>query len=388
MTVLAVTTLAGLALASLFVGTAAITLALTPSVPVQWLYVHFRVRKPVVWGLLLLNGGLGAWFVTTQGLPAWVAGVFAGLSLLGVGLAYRMHQSVVFDAVDFPPMADDPLALPLSDERECALVEVGGVSRAYPLDWLIHHHVVNDRFGDTLVALTYCAMCRTVIAFDVTELGPLFVGSFKQANLIVADRRTGTFFQQATFESVVGPLHPRTLEMIGCAMLPWGDVKQLDPMPEVVAITERDLRAFELPIPGVWRRIVTSEATPGLVFPTDPQMPARTRVIGVTDPAVPPEVYRKEDVLARGTVRSERGDFVLVGVRGAVNAYRTPGHDLELSSDTRTLRDPGSDRAWDLRGRSRTGGDDLERVAVSDEYWFSWHHFHPNAPLVECVGGA
>ncbi len=102
-----------------------------------------------------------------------------------------------------------PFQLPLTDDMQLAVIEHGGVTKAYPLDYVIHHHIINDWFGDRIVAVTYCAMCRTIIPFDVTDIGPLFVGSFKNANMIVADKRTKTFFQQATFESIVGRLHPR-----------------------------------------------------------------------------------------------------------------------------------------------------------------------------------
>ena len=120
---------------------------------------------------------------------------------LAIVMAYRMHQETAFPAVDFPAMAEDPLSLPLKDDARLAVIEQAGVTKAYPLDYVIHHHIISDRFGNRTIALTYCAMCRSVIPFDVTDIGPLFVGSFKDANMIVADRRIKTFFQQATFNS-------------------------------------------------------------------------------------------------------------------------------------------------------------------------------------------
>jgi len=112
---------------------------------------------------------------------------------LTVVLAYRMHQEAAFRAVNFPAMSDDSIRLPIADDMMLAIIEYGGVTKAYPLDNVIHHHIVNDRFGDRIVALTYCAMCRSIIPFDVTDIGPLFVASFKNANMIVEDRRTRTF---------------------------------------------------------------------------------------------------------------------------------------------------------------------------------------------------
>ena len=155
-----------------------------------------------------------------QSFPALVAPL--ALMALGIVLTHRMHQEVAFPAIDFPPQAEAE-SLPLGDDMEVAIIEHGGVTRAYALNHLIHHHIINDHFGDRIVAVTYCAMCRSVIPFDVTEIGPLFVGSFKNANMIVADRRTKTFFQQATFRSLVGPLHPMDLTMVSYQLLTWKD---------------------------------------------------------------------------------------------------------------------------------------------------------------------
>jgi hypothetical protein len=276
------------------------------------------------------------------------------------------------------------MALPLDDDAEMAVVEHDGVTKAYALDHVIHHHIINDRFGDRLVALTYCAMCRTVIPFDVTDIGPLFVASFKNANMVVGDRRTKTFFQQATFESVVGKLHPHTLEMLPFQMLPWREVTRLDPMPEVARVTEQDLREFQLPIPCVWRRIMASEATPGLsAARRDRTLPARTRVVGLHESASgAARAWVKSELLEQGVVEIE-GDVTLVAVDGAVNAFRAriDGEPirLALTDDRRLTADEGT---WDLRGKPVEGNvPDLQPVSISDEYWFSWKLFHPDTTL-------
>jgi hypothetical protein len=56
---------------------------------------------------------------------------------------------------------------------------------------------------------------------------------------------------------------------------------------------------------------------------------------------------------------------------------------LALRADRR-LADELSGTVWDLRGRHIAGEirADLEPVALSDEYWFSWRRFHPASRLV------
>lgn len=378
-----------LAAIALLVGTAAIYMALLRPFPVEWLYYHYLIRKPVVWAIL--GGSLlwEIWRALDSGSFRWAAAVPLGLMALAVVLTYKMHQSTAFPAVDFPEMSDDPLQLPLADDMMLAVVDYGGIAKAYPLDYVIHHHIINDRFGERIVALTYCAMCRSVIPFDVTDIGPLFVGSFKNANMLVADSRTKTFFQQATFESIIGPLHPHTLKMLPFQILPWSEVKCLDELPDICQVTPDDLGEFQLPIPGAWRKIIASEATPGLgANERDRSFPARTRVVGVIDPIAKPQVvYLKSELIQKGVVKNEALNAYFVALRDAVNAFRgrvdgTP-LDLTLNAD-RDLSDSRSGTVWDARGKYKSGPphSDLEMLAISDEYWFSWKAFHPRSQLI------
>ncbi|MBU1174702.1 MAG: DUF3179 domain-containing protein, partial [Alphaproteobacteria bacterium] len=264
---------------------------------------------------------------------------------------------------------------------------LSGVARAYALDHLIHHHVINDRFGDRIVALTYCAMCRSIIPFDVTDIGPLFVGSYKNANMIVADRRTGTFFQQATFKSITGRLHPSELTMVPYEMLTFKELRCSGDVPEFARFTERDLRPFDLPIPGLWRRIVGSEVTPGVSRQRhDGSLPARTLVVGLREKGMPPVAVRGAAVRDRGVVSLADLRVALVSTGGGINAFstRTPlgTIDLELTGDGH-LRDLRGGSVWTARGKAVSGPnfDDLRRLAISEEYWFSWKLFHPEAVL-------
>ena len=45
-------------------------------------------------------------------------------------------------------------------------LELNGVARAYPLRIMNWHEIVNDSLGGVPVAVTYCPLCGTGIAFD------------------------------------------------------------------------------------------------------------------------------------------------------------------------------------------------------------------------------
>jgi len=377
-----------LAFIALAIGTAALYMTLIEAFPAKWLYYHYFIRKPINWSILF---ALVVWTLiyTNQSnhFPLWAIAplLITGLAIV---LTYKMHQEKAFPAVDFPDMADDTTKLPIEEDMELAVIEYEGVTKCYPLDYVIHHHIINDKFGTKKIALTYCAMCRSIIPFDVTDIGPLFVGSFKGANMIVADRKTKTFFQQATFQSIIGKLHPYELTMIPFQILSWKEVKKLDPLPQVASVTKNDFREFQLPIPGIWKKIVASESTPGLSAKNrDKTFPSRTHVIGIIDTSINEQVvYLKKEILSKRIIENTESKFVLIAIDQAVNGFRTILNDYDLNIDFQDnkLIDKTTATEWDIRGKYITGeiGENLVSIAFSDEYWFSWKKYHPDSKLI------
>ena len=377
-----------LAFTALIISTAAVYMALIEAFPVSWLYYHYFIRKPVNWSIFI---GLLIWiafiFYQSNEFPIWaiVPIMISGFALI---LTHKMHQDKVFPAVYFPELSNAPEELPLNDNMEMAVVEYEGITKCYPLDYVIHHHIINDHFKDKTVALTYCAMCRSIIPFDVTEIGPLFVGSFKNANMIIADKKTKTFFQQATFHSLIGKLHPYELTMIPFQILSWSEVKKTIDNPEVVKVSERDFLDFELPIPGIWKKLINSESTPGLSAKNrDKTFPSRTHVIGVIDTSIKDKVvYLKKEILSKKVVENKEYGFILIATGKTVNAFNDSlnSQKLEIKFDGGVLLDSKSNTKWNVRGKYISGNikADLESIAISDEYWFSWMKFHDKSKLI------
>lgn len=71
---------------------------------------------------------------------------------------------------------------------------VGGQSRAYPLQILVWHEIVNDSVGGVPVTVTFCPLCYTAIAFDrraanrVLDFGT--TGNLRKSDLVMYDRQT------------------------------------------------------------------------------------------------------------------------------------------------------------------------------------------------------
>jgi Protein of unknown function (DUF3179) len=97
-------------------------------------------------------------------------------------------------------------------------VVIDGDARAYPLRILIWHEIVNDVVGGVPVAVTYCPLCNTGIAFDrrvgeqVLELGT--TGKLRNSDLVMYDRATESWWQQFLGEAIVGELTGARLTML------------------------------------------------------------------------------------------------------------------------------------------------------------------------------
>jgi hypothetical protein len=117
------------------------------------------------------------------------------------------------------PALDEPPAVPADrvdwypDHRLVLGVEVGGAHRAYPLNLMEAHELVNDRLGGRPISLTYCTLCRSAVAHLLDEL-PAGVerptlrtsGLLNRSNKLVFDRNTWSLFDQFTGEALSGPM--------------------------------------------------------------------------------------------------------------------------------------------------------------------------------------
>jgi hypothetical protein len=89
-------------------------------------------------------------------------------------------------------------------------LEVGGRARAYPLAILTWHEIVNDSLGGVPVVVTFCPLCHTALVFERTLDGVVHdfgtTGNLRHSDLVMYDRQTQTWWQQATGQAIVGAL--------------------------------------------------------------------------------------------------------------------------------------------------------------------------------------
>ena len=168
--------------------------------------------------VLLLGAAAGSAAAQESWVREWPNTDFANAS---VDLAEILSGGPPKDGI---PAIDDPVFLPVSEVDDLPgvepviAVEVDGEARAYPLRILMWHEIVNDTVNGRPLAITFCPLCNTAIAFDRVIDGAVHdfgtTGKLRNSDLVMYDRQTESWWQQFTGEAIVGAMN-------GTRLVPW-----------------------------------------------------------------------------------------------------------------------------------------------------------------------
>ena len=135
-------------------------------------------------------------------------------------------------ARDGIPAITDPSFISVSEVRGIGPLEpvitleiAGEVPRAYPIRYLTWHEIVNDEVGGVPVAVTFCPLCNSGITFDRrTPAGVLTFGvsgKLRNSDMVMYDRETESWWQQAVGRAIVGEMTGTELETLPTWMESW-----------------------------------------------------------------------------------------------------------------------------------------------------------------------
>ncbi len=137
-------------------------------------------------------------------------------------------------AIDEPTFVSVDEAASFLDDREPVIVvEVNDEARAYPVQILIWHEIVNDTVGDVPLAVTYCPLCNSAIGFEREVGGTIHdfgvSGLLRNSDLVMYDRQTESWWQQFTGEAIVGSLTGTVLDFVPASTVSFADFKTAHP---------------------------------------------------------------------------------------------------------------------------------------------------------------
>jgi hypothetical protein len=290
-------------------------------------------------------------------------------------------------------------------------LELNGEAKAYPMAIMTWHEIANDTIGGEPVVVTFCPLCNTALAFKATVDGVVrdfgTTGNLYFSNLIMYDRQTETWWQQATGLGVVGEQMGTQLEFLPAQIISLDQFETDHPQGTVLSRETGFSRSYgRNPYLGYDR----ADESPFLFFGTsDGRIAPKERVAtaGTGDQAIAfayPELSAggvataeidSEPIVvfwAPGT-RSALGDSSIndaddVGTTGIYSSV-VEGRELTFVRDgdrSAPITDVETGSTWSISGVATDGelaGTQLERIVSADHLWFSWAAFSPDTRIWE-----
>ena len=294
----------------------------------------------------------------------------------------------------------------LGDDEPVIAFEQGGVARAYPLQIMMFHEIVNDVVGDLPVAVTFCPLCNASIVFERQLDGEILdfgtTGRLRKSDLIMYDRQTESWWQQFTGTAIIGDYLDTRLQQRPSQIIGFQTFATAYPNGEVLS---RDTGFRRMYGQNPYAGYDSINSNPFLFQgKVDPRLPAMERVLslptGTGNLLIPlsslestPLVHLDAGdepvvVLAQGKANTALGDQTIANARlipaAAAFSRRVDGETLEFVVEDDVVRDTRTRSSWNALGQSVAGelkGARLQQIDGGVHFAFAWLAFDPDATI-------
>jgi hypothetical protein len=316
------------------------------------------------------------------------------------------------------PPIEEPVFLPVVDALErldpaeaVVALEIDGDARAYPVQVMIWHEIINDTVGGVPVSVTYCPLCNSAVSYERIVRGVETTfgtsGRLFASALVMYDRATESLWTHFDGKAVVGLLAGEQLEPIPSPLMSWGDFAAAYPTGQVL---DPDATGFSRqygrnPYVGY-----DDEESEPFLFTgiTDPRAASKLRVVGVAFEGA--AVAFSLDFVSGGEATATNtsvgdNDVVILWKAGQATALESDsieggrdvgstavflpivaGDKLTFAAEGDQFVDVETGSTWNLAGEAVDGplaGSGLEQINHLDTFWFAWATYQPETELVE-----
>jgi len=242
----------------------------------------------------------------------------------------------------------------LLDEDLVVGVYFGGAARAYPLWILGSREIVNDRFGNDAVCVTYCPLSASAVVF-LSRVGNRSLtfgneGALYECNLVLYDRQTHSLWYQLRGSAIAGDYKNARLLIVPAVVARWADWRTRYPGSTILVGDQQGGRFFKTrDSAATGLRDAAGPMAP--VSRMDPRLAPTQRVVGFH--------YQGRDLCFPMAVvdRLSDGQVVIAGIQGAF-AVRQAGGILDVV------------------------GPDGSALTTIGAYWFAWHAAFPAGDVI------
>jgi hypothetical protein len=262
-------------------------------------------------------------------------------------------------------------------------VVVDGQARAYELNLLTRHEVVNDRIGGRPVAIVWCPLANSVAVYDrrVGERELRFEpsGVLMHGSIVMQDRETESFWPLIQEKALYGPLEGRSLTRVpGVVKARFSDWVKEHPDTLVWSLYGQE----QLSPNPMMRYLASSLGYRGTVA-EDQRLPTKEPVYGF--------VWKGK---ARAAAASDlAGGRAFAVPHGWVFLYRPAGAALNetthayvssrgFSREGDAWVESGTGARFDATRRAFAGASVPEDLEGFDTFWYVWSLHYPGTSLL------
>ena len=315
-------------------------------------------------------------------------------------------------AIDSPKFVSADVASEwLEDQEPVVALIMEGMARAYPLQILMYHEIVNDEVGGVPVAVTFCPLCNTSIVFEraLVQDGKTLVldfgttGRLRKSDLVMYDRQSETWWQQFSGKGIIGDLTHVELGRVPSQIISFAQFKMAYPQGSVLS----QETGFKRPYGNnPYRGYDATDNNPFLFRgDVDPRLPAMERVLSIRaggktqllplsglakNPVVNLSIDDNPSVVLAATTAASALDAGKISESRQVPAAAAylatvDGQSLTFELRGEVVVDQQTSSEWNAFGFSTQGelaGTQLQQLDDGVHFAFAWLAFDPDATII------
>lgn len=297
----------------------------------------------------------------------------------------------------------------LSGDEPVVAFYSGDDARAYPLQILIYHEIVNDVVNNKPVTVTFCPLCNASIVFDRNVDGDVLdfgtTGRLRNSDLIMYDRQTESWWQQFTGRGIIGKYNEVKLTQLPSQIVSFDTFRSSFPKGKILTRNTGHNRPYgNNPYTGY----DNINSSPFLYDgPEDKRLPPMERVLSLASenqPSMLVPVSKLKDhpilnisyqekavvVIASSFATSalDQGNIATSRKIPAAAAFsaQLDGKTLQFELDNGELTDTKSGSVWNVFGHAIKGamkGQQLQQIDSGVHFAFAWLAFEPDSTIHE-----
>ncbi len=373
----------------------------------NWSYriVRIAILAAIGWWLINSTG-----LVSAQLLPSSLEWPNTDFDTAIVDMDEIMSGGPPKDGI---PALDNPKFIPqdeanswLDDQEPVIVVAVGKKARAYPIQILMFHEIVNDTLNGKPLSITFCPLCNASIVFDRNLNGTVLdfgtTGRLRKSDLVMYDRQTESWWQQFTGTGIIGQYAGVVLKRHPANIVAYGDFKSAYPDGAVLSQDTGHRRPYGR---NPYRGYDSIDDQPFLFRdPVDPRLPPMEYVLNISigdthrlypfsgfesNPVINDEINGEPVVvLSRdGTYSALDGEAIARSrLMASATAFSRRLDDRVLSFlfiDGRIVDDE-TGSSWNILGQAVDGplaGKSLNSTPSGVHFAFAWLAFNPDSQI-------